>query len=50
MGGSKLGTYQVTAQRPGYREWIRTGVQVTQATECGMPVSVHITALLQPGP
>jgi hypothetical protein len=49
-GGAQLGTYQVTVERLGYHQWVRNGVQVTQATECGMPVSVRLTALLQPTP
>jgi len=50
-GGAQLGTYQVTVERVGYQQWVRRGVQVTQATECGMPaVSVRLTALLQPTP
>ena len=49
-GGANLGTYQVTVERPGYHQWVRSGVHVTRATECGMPVSVPLTALLQPTP
>ena len=49
-GGAQLGTYQVTVERPGYNQWVRSGVHVTHATACGMPVSVRLTALLQPTP
>ncbi len=49
-GGARLGTYQVTVEHPGYRQWVRSGVRVTEHTDCGMPVSVHVTALLQPSP
>ena len=49
-GGARIGNYQLTVERLGYHQWTRTGVQVTQVTECGMPVSVHVTALLQPSP
>jgi hypothetical protein len=49
-GGSQLGTYQVTVEHPGYHQWVRGGVRVTERTDCGMPVSVRMTALLQPSP
>jgi hypothetical protein len=49
-GGAQLGTYQVTVEHAGYRQWVRSGVQVTERTDCGMPVSVRVTALLQPSP
>ena len=49
-GGAQLGTYQVTVERQGYRQWVRSGVRVTERTDCGMPVSVRVTALLQPSP
>ena len=49
-GGAQIGTYNVTVERPGYQQWTRSGVQVTQRTPCGMPVSVHVTALLQSNP
>ena len=47
-GGTKLGTYQVTVERPGYHQWIRTNVQVTQQGPCGNVIPVELTALLQP--
>ena len=48
VGGHKLGTYQVTVQRPGYRQWVRTTVQVTHEGACpGTAVPVQLTALLQ---
>src|SRR6267378_3657319 len=49
-GGARLGTYEVTVERLGYQTWTRSGVQVTQATVCGAPVSVQVTALLQLSP
>ena len=49
-GGGRKGTYQVLVERPGYHQWFRTGIRVTETTECGMPVSVPVTALLQPAP
>jgi len=49
-GGFPLGTYQVTVDHQGYRQWVRSGIRVTEQTDCGMPVSVHVTALLQPSP
>jgi hypothetical protein len=49
-GGSQLGTYQVTVERPGYHQWVRSGIRATQEWQCGMPVSVRVTALLQPTP
>jgi hypothetical protein len=48
--GGPLGTYEVTVEHQGYRQWIRSGVRVTERTDCGMPVSAHVTALLQPTP
>ena len=49
-GGFPLGTYQVTVEHQGYRQWVRSGVRVIERTDCGMPVSAHVTALLQPSP
>jgi len=46
-GGTKLGTYQVTIERRGYRQWVRTNVQVRQQGPCGNVVPVRLTALLQ---
>ncbi|MFL5542033.1 MAG: carboxypeptidase-like regulatory domain-containing protein [Longimicrobiaceae bacterium] len=43
--GERPGTYDLTVRAPGYRDWTRTGVQVT-ADECHVhPVS--FTARLQ---
>jgi hypothetical protein len=47
-GGTKLGTYEVTVERPGYHQWIRTNVQVTRQGPCGNVIPVLLTALLQP--
>jgi len=41
----RAGTYDVTVRSPGYREWTRTGVQVT-AEECHVH-PVALTARLQ---
>lgn len=49
-GGGPIGTYEVTVEHQGYRQWVRSGVRVTEQTDCGMPVSVPVTALLQPSP
>ncbi len=49
-GGPQLGTYQVTVEHAGYHQWVRSGIRVTEQTDCGMPVSVRVTALLQPSP
>lgn len=49
-GGDQLGTYVVHVERPGYHEWIRTNLQVTQQGPCGNVVPVSLTALLQPTP
>lgn len=46
-GGTKLGTYQVTVQRPGYAQWVRTNVRVTRQGPCGNVIPVQLTALLQ---
>jgi len=49
-GGARVGTYEVTVEHPGYQPWTRSGVQVTQTTACGAPVSVRVTALLPLSP
>jgi hypothetical protein len=49
-GGGTVGTYDVTIERAGYRTWTRTGVQVNQSLACGGPVTVELTAPLQPAP
>jgi hypothetical protein len=50
QGGTKLGTYDLTVEHPGYREWTRTGVVVSQQGTCGNPVPVALVARLQPVP
>ena len=50
LGGTKLGTYQVTIDRPRYDEWTRTNIVVSQQGPCGNTIPVRITALLQPAP
>jgi hypothetical protein len=48
VGGSGLGTYDVTVTRAGYRPWTRTGVQVNQTGgPCRSIVTVNLTAALQ---
>lgn len=47
FGGTKLGTYDVTIQRAGYRTWTRLGVPVSHTGSCGNPTTVSLTALLQ---
>ena len=43
--GEHAGTFVVTVRRPGYRDWVRSGVQVT-ADACHVRLTT-ITALLQ---
>jgi hypothetical protein len=43
--GERPGTYDLTVRAPGYRDWTRTGVQVT-ADECHVH-PVALTARLQ---
>jgi len=50
LGGTKLGTYQVTVDRPGYREWVHANVHVTRESPCGNVIPVQLIALLQPVP
>ena len=50
LGGDRLGTYEVTVTRPGYRQWTRSGVLVSQQGPCGNVIPVQLTALLQRAP
>lgn len=50
LGGSKLGTYEVTITHPGYAPWTRSGVVVSQTGICGNVIPVHLDARLQPAP
>ncbi len=50
FGGVRLGTYDVTVDRPGYNHWVRSTVPVTQTGICGNVLPVHLVALLQPAP
>ena len=50
VGGSALGTYDVSVARPGYASWSRTSVAVTQTGQCGNVEPVHLDARLQPAP
>jgi hypothetical protein len=49
-GGTELGTYQVIIDRPGYHEWIRNGVVVSERDACGSTHPVDLVARLQPSP
>ena len=49
-GGTKVGTYQITIDRPQYREWTRANVIVSQQGPCGNTIPVQVTALLQLAP
>jgi hypothetical protein len=49
-GGVRRGIYDVTVEHAGYRQWVRRGIQVKDGGACGVLVSVHMTALLQPSP
>ncbi|SRR6266550_7218329 len=50
LGGTKLGTYDVVIDRPGYHEWTRGGVVVSQQGPCGNTIPVQLVALLQRSP
>jgi hypothetical protein len=50
VGGTELGTYQVVIDRPGYREWLRSGIVVSRRGGCGNPISAEVVARLQPSP
>lgn len=49
-GGDQLGTYTVTVQRPGYADWSKVGVMVSQQGPCGNVIPVQLLALLVPVP
>ncbi len=42
---NRPGIYEVTVRKAGYRDWLRTGVKVTQG-QCNVN-TVNLTALLQ---
>lgn len=48
FGGTRLGTYDVKIERPGYLDWTLAGVHVTQLGSCGNVVPVQLSARLQP--
>ena len=48
VGGTQLGTYDVTIDHPRYHQWTRTNVQVSELGRCGTIISVQLTALLRP--
>ena len=43
----KAGSYSLLIQKPGYRDWTQTGIQV-KANSCHTTTFDHIIALLQP--
>lgn len=47
-GGTQLGTFTVTINRPGFLTWVATNVMVTQTGPCGNVLPVQLTARLQP--
>lgn len=47
-GGTQLGTFTVTIDRPGYLTWIANNVMVTETGSCGSVLPVQLTARLQP--
>jgi len=49
-GGDQLGTYALLVQRPGYRDWTKSGVVVSQRASCGNVIPVQLNALLVHGP
>jgi hypothetical protein len=50
IAGDSLGTYSVTVQRPGYADWTRQGVSVSQVGLCGNVLPVALDVPLQPLP
>lgn len=46
-GGSTVGTYSVSVQRPGYKSWTMFGISATQTNACGGVEPVKLTAALQ---
>jgi hypothetical protein len=47
-GGTQLGTFTVTVNRPGYFPWIANNVMVTRTGACGNVLPVQLNARLQP--
>jgi hypothetical protein len=48
FGGTTLGTYDVSLDRPSYAPWNRSGVTVMRTGPCGDVLPTQLTALLQP--
>lgn len=48
FGGSRLGSYDITIQKPGYQTWTASNVDVTVIGSCGIVASVRLDAKLQP--
>ena len=43
-------TYAVAIVRPGYQQWLRSGIVVATSGACGAATPVQLTARLQPAP
>jgi hypothetical protein len=50
VGGDRIGTYSVTVQHPGYRDWTRSDVVVAQVGSCGNVIPVQVAARLVGAP
>lgn len=48
LAGERAGTYSVTVRKVGYKDWVKSGIQVTKDVCHVQPVGV--TARLQPLP
>ena len=48
VGGTQLGSYEITIDRPGYLTWRASNVRVTQKGPCGNVLPVDLSARLQP--
>ena len=49
VSGGGAGTYAVAIVRPGYGQWLRSGIVVAR-TSCGGFVPIELSARLQPAP
>ncbi len=50
LGGNQLGNYTVTVHRPAYADWVKSGVRVARAGECGNVIPVQLEARLVRAP
>lgn len=48
--GDQLGTYTLTIHRPGYAEWTRADIVVSQLGQCGTVTPVQVPVRLVPVP